>query len=158
MALKSLDEESGSNERVLGLEKADLGSDGLDERRDAENVDHTGQIVGEHRERRFGADVLQPLHQEMGRTQAHLDRAEGVLDRLAALSHRLRVFIETPLHVLHEMFMLPPCDTRCVLDVQRSFKAHYLQASVAYRRRFGPSLCLLWETNDNVWPAGQISG
>jgi len=47
---------------MFETEGADLRPDRLDQRRDAENVDHAGQIVGEHRERRFGADVLQPLH------------------------------------------------------------------------------------------------
>ncbi len=42
----------------LGLEEADLGQDRLDQRRDAEEVDHTCQVVGEDRERDFGADVL----------------------------------------------------------------------------------------------------
>ena len=55
---------SGSADRCLKLKRADLS---LDQRRDAEGVDHPGQVVGEDRERDFGAGVFQPLHQEIGR-------------------------------------------------------------------------------------------
>jgi hypothetical protein len=39
-----------------------------------------------------------------------LDRAEGVLDRLTPLTHRLRVLVETTLHRLDDMLVLPSRD------------------------------------------------
>src|SRR5262245_2635481 len=50
----------------------------------------------------------------MGRTHAHLKRAEGVLDRLAAHAHRLRVRIETLLRDFEYVFMLPSADAALV--------------------------------------------
>jgi len=55
------------------------------QRTDADDVHDPGEIVGQHAERHLGANVFQPLHQEMSRTHPHLDGAEGMLDRLAAL-------------------------------------------------------------------------
>src|SRR6516162_4721122 len=40
----------------------------------------------------------------------HLERGEGVLGRLAAYAHRLRVLIETLLHGFEHVLMLPPSD------------------------------------------------
>ena len=46
----------------------------------------------------------------MRRAHPHLERAEGVLDRLAALAHGLRILVETPLHRLQYMLVLPAGD------------------------------------------------
>ena len=51
----------------LRLKRANLRPDRLEQRRDAEDVDYTGQVIGEHRECDFGANVFQPLHQKVGR-------------------------------------------------------------------------------------------
>jgi len=47
----------------------------LDQRADADDIHDPRQVVGEHAQRRLRAQVLQPLHQEMGRPHPHLDRA-----------------------------------------------------------------------------------
>ena len=54
---------SGSADRCLKLKRADLR---LDQRRDAEGVDHPGQVVGEDRERDFGAGVFQAASSRNG--------------------------------------------------------------------------------------------
>jgi hypothetical protein len=41
------------------------------------------QIVGEHTERHLARDLRQRLHQEVRRAHPHLERAEGMLNRLA---------------------------------------------------------------------------
>ena len=50
------------------------------------------------------------LHKEVGCTYPGLDRAEGVLDRLAPLAHLLRIFIETVLQRLQNVLVLPSRD------------------------------------------------
>ena len=59
----------------------------LDQGSDTDDVHDPRQIVGEHTQRHLGADIFEPLHQEVGRTHPHLDRAEGMFDRLTALTH-----------------------------------------------------------------------
>jgi hypothetical protein len=71
--------------------------DCCDELPDADDVHDPRQIVGEHAQSHFGSDVLEPLHQEVGCAQAHLDVAEGMYDHLPTLAHGLRVLVETPL-------------------------------------------------------------
>ena len=61
-------------------------------------------------QRHLGGDLRQPLHQEVRRAHPHLERAERVLDRLAALTHGLRIFVEAPLHRLQYMLVLPAGD------------------------------------------------
>ena len=82
----------------------------LDQRADTDDVHDPGQIVGKHAQRHLGSDVLQPLHQEMGRAHPGLDGAKGMLDRLAALTHGLGVLIEPPLDGLKDVFVLPASD------------------------------------------------
>ena len=57
------------------------------ERLDAHDVHGAGEIVGEHVQRHLGGDAWQRLHQEVRCPHPRLDRAEGVLDRLAPLPH-----------------------------------------------------------------------
>jgi len=61
-------------------------------------------------QRHLGGDARQRLHQEVRRAHACLDRAERVLDRLAALTHLLRMLIEPALHRFQHMLMLPSGD------------------------------------------------
>src|SRR5207244_6515468 len=49
-------------------------------------------------------------HQKVRRAHPHLERAEGMLDRLTALAHCLRVLIETLLHSFEQVFVLPSRD------------------------------------------------
>jgi len=69
---------------------------------DADDVHDPGEIVRQYGECHLGADILQPLHQKVGCAHAHLDAAKGMLDRLEALTHRLRVLVEPSLHVFDQ--------------------------------------------------------
>src|SRR5262249_632486 len=46
----------------------------------------------------------------MRRAHPHLQRGEGMLDRLATLAHRLRIGIETLLHGFEHVLMFPSFD------------------------------------------------
>ncbi len=52
----------------------------------------------------------QPVAQEVGCSHPGLDRAEGMLDRLAPLAHLLRMLVEPALHRLENVLMLPSGD------------------------------------------------
>src|SRR5258708_21032410 len=58
----------------------------------------------------LGGHARQRLRQKVRSAHPHLERAEGMLGRLAAYAHRLRVLIETLLHGFEHVFMLPSCD------------------------------------------------
>src|SRR5262245_31577901 len=70
------------------------------QRLDTYDVHDPRQIVGENAERHLGGDFRQCLCQEVRRAHARLDRAEGVLDRLAPLAHRLWILVESALQRL----------------------------------------------------------
>jgi hypothetical protein len=61
-------------------------------------------------QRHFGSDARKRLHQEVRRTHAGLDRAEGMLDRFAPRAHGSQVLVEPLLHGLDDMLVLPPRD------------------------------------------------
>jgi len=65
-----------------------------------DDVHDAREIVGEYAERHLGGNLWQRLHQEVRRAHVRLDRGEGMLDRLAALTHGLWIFIEPLLHRL----------------------------------------------------------
>jgi hypothetical protein len=62
--------------------------------------------------------MRQRLHQEVRRSHARLDRPEGMLDRLAPLTHGLRVLVKPTLHGFKHMLVLPAGDPRCSPVVQ----------------------------------------
>jgi len=68
------------------------------------------EIVGQHVQRHLGGNPWQRLHQEVGCAHPGLDRAEGMLDRLAPLAHFLRMLVEPALHCLENVLMLPSGD------------------------------------------------
>src|SRR5262249_19021151 len=68
------------------------------------------EIVGEHVQGHFGRNLGQSLHQKVGCSHPHLDRAEWMLDRLATHTHRLRVPIATLPYSFEHMFVLPARD------------------------------------------------
>src|SRR6266481_1660813 len=73
----------------------------------AQNVHHPFHIMGKNVQRHLGADVLERFHLEVRRSHPRLYRAEGMLDRLAAQAHLVRVSVEPRLHGLKDGFVLP---------------------------------------------------
>ena len=70
-----------------------------------DDVHDAREIVGEHVQGHLGRNLGQALHQKVGSSHPHLERAEGMLGRLAAHAHRLRVRIEPLLHRFEQMFV-----------------------------------------------------
>jgi hypothetical protein len=68
------------------------------------------QIVGEHAERHLARDLRQRLHQEVRCTHPHLERAEGMLNRLAPAAHGLGILIQPLLHGFDNLLVLPSRD------------------------------------------------
>src|SRR5262245_65119405 len=61
-------------------------------------------------QRHLGGNIGQPLHEEVRGTHPHLDRAEGMLDRLTARAHGIRIFVEPFLYRLDNLLVLPSRD------------------------------------------------
>src|ERR1700730_6649356 len=53
----------------------------------ADDVHDPREIVDEHMQGHLGSDLGQALHQKVTCPHAHLERAEGMLDRLTAHAH-----------------------------------------------------------------------
>src|SRR4051795_11837444 len=77
---------------------------------DADDVHDAGEIVSEHVQCHLSGHAWQRLHQEVGCAHPGLDRAEGMLDRLAPLAHLLRMLVEPALYCLKNRLMLPTGD------------------------------------------------
>jgi hypothetical protein len=80
------------------------------ERLDADDVHHAREVVGEHVQRHLGRHLRQRLHQKARRPHTHLQRAERMFDRLAASTHRIRIFVQARLHGIDNVLVLPPLD------------------------------------------------
>ena len=81
-----------------------------DERLHADDIHDASQIISEHVQRHLGRYILQPLHQEVCRAHAHLQRPERVFDCLAAAAHGLRIGVEALLRSFHDVLVLPTGD------------------------------------------------
>src|SRR5664279_1460552 len=75
--------------------------------RDAEHTHHAFEVVSQHMKAHFGAHASDRLGQEVRRTHPVLDGSERVLDRLPSLSHPLGLTIESSLHRIDHVFVLP---------------------------------------------------
>ena len=71
-------------------------ADCREERLYPNDIHDAREIVGEHVQGHLGRNLGQSLHQKVGCSHPHLERAERMLGGLAAHAHRLRVRIETP--------------------------------------------------------------
>ena len=83
---------------------------GRDQRADAHDVHDTLEIVGQHVQGHFGADLLQRLGLEVGIAHPVFYGPERMLDGFAALTHLLRMLVEPPLDRLKNGFVLPAGD------------------------------------------------
>ena len=66
--------------------------------------------MGEYAQRHLGGNLGKRLHQEVSCADAHLHGAERVLDGLAPRAHRVRIFVESLLHDLEYVLVLPARD------------------------------------------------
>src|SRR6516162_10734071 len=87
-------------DRIADSRRLTAYSDCCDQTAWSHDVDDAGEIIGEHVQCHLGSDAWQCLHEEVGCSHPGLDRAEGMLDRLASPPHGLRVLVEPPLHRL----------------------------------------------------------
>ena len=106
-----------------------------DQRTDAHEVDDALEIIGQHMQRQFGADVLQCLHLEMGIAHPAFDSAKGLLYGFTPLPHLFGVLVKPPLDLIENIFVFPAYDpaflARCALaldgavltDIDPVFKA-----------------------------------
>jgi predicted DNA-binding protein YlxM (UPF0122 family) len=62
--------------------------DRCQERLYADDIHDAREIIGEYVQGHFGRNLRQALHQKMRRAHPHLERAEGMLSRLAAQAQR----------------------------------------------------------------------
>jgi hypothetical protein len=69
---------------IFGVVGYGLRPDSRHQGLDADDVHDPGEIIGQHCERYLGADILQPLHQKVGRAHAHLDGARKTLRNFSA--------------------------------------------------------------------------
>ena len=82
----------------------------LDQRANADDGHDTFEIVGQHVQGHFGADLLQRLRLEVGIAHPGLDGPERVLDGFAPLAHLLRMLVEASLDGLEKVFVFPAGD------------------------------------------------
>ena len=73
---------------------------GCDQRADANDVNDTLEIAGQHMQCHFGADPFQGFYLEVGVPHPGFDDSERMLNCFTQLGHSLRVFIETLLDSL----------------------------------------------------------
>ena len=66
----------------------------------AHDIQDAREVVGEHVQRHFGGDARQGLHQKVSRSHPRLDRAEGMLDRLATHAHLTGARVKSTLYGL----------------------------------------------------------
>ena len=79
--------------------RARSGRDRLHQRLDAEDIDHSLHIVGQHLQAHLGFDLFEGPGQEVSAAHPCLERAERMLDGLPADCHGLRHVVEPGLHL-----------------------------------------------------------
>ncbi len=85
-------------------------SDRCQQRPCTDDIHDARQVVGEYAERHLARDLRQRFHQEVRRAHPHLERAEGMLNRLAPAAHGLGILIQPLLHNFENVLMLPSRD------------------------------------------------
>jgi len=101
----------------------------LDHTRDADDGDSAPEIVGERGQAEFGADLLQPAHQERALVHPLFDRAERVFDRFPADVQDAGPGGEPPGHALEHRLVLPKVDAPQRPPVQRALMVQAAQAA-----------------------------
>jgi hypothetical protein len=86
------------------------GPHGLHQGLDAQNGDHTLQIVGQNVEAHLCSDFFEGSGLEVGGAHPGLEGAERVFDGRAADAHALRRAVQPVPHGVDDGFMLPALD------------------------------------------------
>ena len=84
--------------------------DHFHEIRNAENIDNSPQVVGQHVQAHFRPHMFKGLHQEVSRPHPELERTEDMLNGTPSLFHLPRISVQTILHCIQNAFMLPSPD------------------------------------------------
>src|ERR1700690_952314 len=77
------------------------------ERGDSEDLHRTFHVVGKNVQAHLGTDAWDRLGEEVRRSHPGFDRAKWMLGGLAAYSRCLRSAIQSPLHFVEDILMLP---------------------------------------------------
>ena len=96
-----------STDRVDAGRTARSGSDRLQERPDAEDLDHSLYVVGQNVEAHFRSDLFERFGQKVGASHPRLYGSERVLDGLSTDAHGVGQLVEPGLHLIEDAFMLP---------------------------------------------------
>ena len=67
-------------------------------------------VVGQAMQANFGTDMLSAFHQKVRRSHPELEGAKNMLYRAAPKSHCPRLFIQSRLHGVENLLMLPTPD------------------------------------------------
>lgn len=86
------------------------GLDGCDQRLDAEDGDHSFEIISEDVEAGLGSDVLERFHEEVRRPHSGFERTKRVFYGLSTDPHCIRPAIEAPAHRFDDRLMFPSFD------------------------------------------------
>ena len=108
--------------------------DRCEERFDTDDVHHAREVVGEHVQRHLSRHFGQRLHRKVRRPHPHLQRAERMLDCLAASTHRIRILVQTRLHGIDNVLVFPTRDAALrslsALSLQRAGPARVAPVAV----------------------------
>src|SRR5271154_1804414 len=97
------------------------------ERPDAQDDDHSFEIVGENLEAHFCSDLFEGLGQKVGRSHPRLDGPEWMFGRSAADAHAMGCAVQPFLHRVKDGLVLPALDatllSRRALRFERAARA-----------------------------------
>src|SRR5271170_548496 len=77
---------------------------------DSEDPHRAFHVVGKNVQAHLGTHAWNRLGKKVRRSHPGFDRAKWMLGRLAAYSRCLRSAIQSPLHFIEDILMLPTCD------------------------------------------------
>src|SRR5580692_10354416 len=79
---------------------ASLGHYRRHQRFEPHQIEHPSEIIGERRQTKLSADLLQPAHQECALIHPLLDGPEWMLDRFTADAEDVRALCQAGLHTI----------------------------------------------------------
>ena len=91
---------------------------------EADDIEHSPEIIGERRQAELAANLLQATHQEGALVHPLFDRAKRMLHRLAALRENLRALRQPSLHpVEHGLVLHAGYRSKAVVRAPRAERA-----------------------------------